>query len=112
MRKNTANAIKALCRMDTTVTREVRMSICEIVEAATRKRKGVEKVRREMSVSDAATLLGLSHVTVWHMCKDGRLKAVRRGRKFFVDCDSVEAMRRGETATHCALNIRHIDGQI
>ena len=90
MRKSTANAIKALLRMDTTVTREVRMGIVGIIAAG----DAAGAARAEVSVPDAAALLGLSRVTVWQMCKDGRLACSKRGKKFFVRREAVEAMKQ------------------
>ena len=90
MRKATANAIKALLRMDATVTREMRMGIVGIIAAGDVK----GAARAEVSVSEAAALLGLSHVTVWQMCKDGRLAYSKRGKKMFIRRDAVEAMRQ------------------
>ena len=90
MRKTTANAIKALLRMDPSVTREERMEIVNVIETG----RALGAPEREVTVADAAAELGLGRTTVWKMCKDGRIKAEQRGKKFFIRPDAIEAVKK------------------
>ena len=92
MRKTTANAIKALLRMDSTVTREERMGIVYIIETG----RGRGKAERDYSVADAAAELGLGRTTVWKMCKDGRVACDRRGKKFYIKATAIAELKREE----------------
>lgn len=91
MRRTTANAIKTLLRMDTTVTSEERMAVLAAMEGHT----APIDPKQDMTISEAQEYLGLGRTTIWRMCCDGRLAADRRGKKFYVRAESIAAMKRG-----------------
>ena len=94
MRKSTANAIKTLLVMDTSVTRDERMAVIAAVRGA----KPLPDAAQDMSVADAAEYLGLSRVTLWRMCKAGRVACDRRGKKYFIKAAAIAALKSMEVA--------------
>ena len=42
---------------------------------------------------EAAEVLGVTRVTVWHWIKDGKIKGHRLGREVWIEKKAVEALR-------------------
>ena len=97
MRPATASAIKALLKMDASVTPEERMAVVEAI--APRPGRGDEiDLAGEVSVADAARLLQMSRTTLWRMCSRGDVCAVRRGKKYYIAGAEIARLKAGEAA--------------
>lgn len=90
MKKQTANAIKTLLRMDASVTSEERM---RIVAALNGERPQELFITADMPIAEVAEYLGLSRTTLWRRITDGSLAAVRRGKKFYIPGEVVRRMK-------------------
>lgn len=83
MKPATANAIKALLKMDATVTTNERLAIVEAMSAKPSAVAALD-LAGEVSVADAADYLSMSRTTLWRMCSRGDVCAVRRGKKYYI----------------------------
>ena len=83
MKPATANAIKALLKMDATVTTNERLAIVEAMSAKPSAASALD-LAGEVSVADAADYLSMSRTTLWRMCSRGDVCAVRRGKKYYI----------------------------
>ena len=83
MKPATANAIKALLKMDATVTTNERLAIVEAMSAKPSAAAALD-LAGEVSVADAADYLSMSRTTLWRMCSRGDVCAVRRGKKYYI----------------------------
>ncbi|MBR2983531.1 MAG: helix-turn-helix domain-containing protein [Kiritimatiellae bacterium] len=83
MKPATANAIKALLKMDATVTTNERLAIVEAMSAKPSSAAALD-LAGEVSVADAADYLSMSRTTLWRMCSRGDVCAVRRGKKYYI----------------------------
>lgn len=92
MKTSTANAIKTLLRMDPTVTPEVRMSV---IEAMTMPRVTDVDLEGDITISDAATYLGMSRTTLWRMCVRGDVRSAQRGHKIYILAGEVPRLKTG-----------------
>lgn len=97
MKPATVNAIKALLKMDATVTAAERMAV---IGAMTPKPVAVEPVdlAGEVSIASAAEYLSMSRTTLWRMCVRGDIVAVRRGKKFYLAGAEVARLKTREVA--------------
>jgi excisionase family DNA binding protein len=84
MKPATANAIKALLKMDATVTTNERLAIVEAMSAKPSAAAAALDLAGEVSVADAADYLSMSRTTLWRMCSRGDVCAVRRGKKYYI----------------------------
>ena len=97
MKPATASAIKALLKMDASVTPEERMAVVEAISARPARGAAVD-LAGEVSVADAARLLQMSRTTLWRMCCRGDVCAVRRGKKYYIAGVEIARLKAGEVA--------------
>ena len=83
MKAATANAIKTLLRMDSTVTSDVRMAVIDAMSGGG-KASAEPDLSADVSIADAAAYLGMSRTTLWRMCDRGDIVAVKRGKKYYI----------------------------
>lgn len=84
MKATTVNAIKMLLRIDPTVTSDVRMAVIDAMSGSRKAAKAVLDLSADVSIADAAEYLGMSRTTLWRMCDRGEIKAVQRGKKYYI----------------------------
>ena len=95
MRPSTAAAIKTLLRVDASVTPEERHAV---LAAMSGERLAAADPTAELSVAEAADYLRMSRVTLWRWCSVGKVRSVRRGKKFYIPPDEVARLHEGAAA--------------
>ena len=90
MRKSTANAIKTLLRMDTTVSSDVSMAVIAAMEGG----NPLPDPKRDMPLAEAAEYLDISRTTLWRMCTGGKVECDRRGKKFYIKAAAIAALKK------------------
>ena len=94
MRASTAAAIKTLLRVDASVTPEERHAVLAAMQGESRPADPTA----ELSVAEAADYLRMSRVTLWRWCSVGKVRSVRRGKKFYIPPDEVARLHEGAAA--------------
>ena len=93
MKTATANAIKTLLRMDSTVSSDERMAIIDAMSGGG-KASADPDLASDTSIADAAAYLNMSRTTLWRMCSRGDVVAVKRGKKFYIAGCEVARLKR------------------
>ena len=95
MKRATANAIKTLLRMDTTVTSDERTSIISIIVGARAATSVKLDESIDLSLTEAAEVLRINRATLWRMCDRGEIDVVRRGHKMYIPGREVVRLKGG-----------------
>ena len=91
MRPSTAAAIKTLLRCDSSVTPKERHAILAAMSGESR----AADPTAELSIAEAAEYLHMSRVTLWRWCNCGKVRSVRRGKKFYILPGEVRRLKSG-----------------
>ena len=76
--------------MDSTVTSDVSMAVIAAMRQGT---GALSDPTQDMSVAEAADYLGMSRTTLWRWCCEGKIKCIRRGKKFFIKAGEIQKMK-------------------
>lgn len=97
MKAATARAIKALLRMDGTVTTLERAAVIGALCVRTGDIAALD-LAGDVSIAAAAEFLAMSRTTLWRMCDRGEIVATKRGKKYYISGAEVARMKEEAVA--------------